>query len=137
MFQRLKDWLALTATERKVILFLTVTFLVGAGIRLYQETFPSKQQFDYRASDSTYAALNESLEREQALGDSASTKILDINKASKEQLVSLPGVGEVTAERILLYRDEIGDFKSINDLKNVKGITKKKFEQLKPFVIVQ
>lgn len=137
MFQRLKDWLAITATERKVILFLTVTFLAGAGIRLYQETFPSNQQFDYRASDSTYAALNESLEREQALGDSASTKILDINKASKEQLVSLPGVGEVTAERILLYRDEIGDFKSINDLKNVKGITKKKFEQLKPFVIVQ
>ena len=136
MFQRLKDWLALTATERKVILFLTITFLIGAGIRLYQETFPSKRQFDYRASDSTYAALNESLEREQAPADSASTKILDINKASKEQLVSLPGVGEVTAERILLYRDEIGDFKSIDDLKNVKGITKKKFEQLKSFVTV-
>lgn len=136
MFQRLKDWLALTATERKVILFLTITFLIGAGIRLYQETFPSKRQFDYRASDSTYAALNESLEREQAPKDSASTKILDINKASKEQLVSLPGVGEVTAERILLYREGIGNFKSIDDLKNVNGITKKKFEQLKPFVTV-
>lgn len=136
MFQRLKDWLALTATERKVILFLTITFLIGAGIRLYQETFPSEQRFDYRASDSTYAALNESLEREQVGGDSASTEILNINKASKEQLLNLPGVGEVTAERILLYRDEVGDFKSIDDLKNVKGITKKKFEQLKPFVTV-
>lgn len=137
MFRQLKDWLALTATERKVILFLTVTFLIGAGIRLYQETFPSTKQFDYRASDSTYAALNESIDKEQLQGDSLSTGIVNINKATKEQLMSLPSIGEVTAERILLYRDEAGDFKNIDDLKNIKGITKKKFEQLKPFVTVK
>ncbi|MBI3585585.1 MAG: helix-hairpin-helix domain-containing protein [Ignavibacteriales bacterium] len=137
MFQQLKDWLALTATERKVILFLTVTFLIGAGIRLYQETFPSTKQFDYRTSDSTYAALNESIDKEQLQGDSLSTGIVNINKASKEQLMSLPNIGEVTAERILLYRDEAGSFKNIDDLKNIKGITKKKFEQLKPFVTVK
>ncbi len=137
MFQRLKDWLALTATERTVILFLTVTFLLGAGIRLYQETFPSAKRFDYRASDSTYAALNEAIEKDQLPRDSVSSRIVNINRASKEQLESLPGVGEVTAERILLYRDEIGNFKNIDDLKNVKGITKKRFKQIKPFITVQ
>lgn len=136
MFRQLKDWLALTATERTVILFLTVTFLIGAGIRLYQETFPSTPQFDYRSSDSTYAALNESIEREQLQSDSASTGIININKASKEQLENLPGIGEVTAERILLYREKTGNFKHIDDLKKIKGITKTRFKQIKPFVTV-
>ena len=58
MFRRVSDWLALTSTERTIILFLAGTVLVGAGIRLYQETFPSVPQFDYAASDSAFAALS-------------------------------------------------------------------------------
>ena len=58
MLKRLVEWLALTKTERNVILFLTSTMLAGAGIRLYQITFQSAPQFDYRLSDSTFAALS-------------------------------------------------------------------------------
>jgi competence protein ComEA len=140
MFRRLSDWLSLTNTERKVILFLSGTLLIGAGIRLYQETFPSLRQFDYRASDSTFAALSEA-----ALEDSTSAEdeagpdsvLVNINTSSKQELMDLPGIGAVTAGRIIGYRTETGPFRTVDDLLKVKGISKRKLEQLKPFITVQ
>lgn len=138
MFRRLSDWLALTGTERKVILFLAGALLVGAGIRLYQETFPSNPQFDYSSSDSTFAVLSEKPNEEStAEDDTSATSILDINTASKQDLMTLPGIGAVTAERIVAYRTDVGPFKSVEELRKVKGISKRKFENLVPFITVQ
>jgi competence protein ComEA len=50
---------------------------------------------------------------------------LDINKASKEELIAVKGIGEKKAERIIAYRAEHGKFKSLEELKNVKGIGEK------------
>jgi competence protein ComEA len=47
---------------------------------------------------------------------------LDINTATKAELVKIKGIGEKKAERIIAYREEHGAFKSIDELKNVKGI---------------
>lgn len=48
---------------------------------------------------------------------------ININTADKETLMSvIKGVGEKKAEAIIIYREENGDFKSIDDLANVKGI---------------
>jgi len=47
---------------------------------------------------------------------------VNINTGTIEQLVALKGIGEVTAQRIIDYRDENGPFKSPNDLLNIKGI---------------
>ncbi len=135
MLKRLKDWLALTQTERNVILFLSATLTVGVGIKLYRVTFPDQPHFDYRASDSTFAALNKAMEDEESDEETAGGKI-NINKATKAQLIALPGIGEVTAERILIYRGELGEFKSLDQLSNIKGMSKKKLEQLKTFITV-
>ena len=152
MFRRLSDWLALTSAERKVILFLTGTVLLGAGIRLYQETFPSVPRFNYTASDSTFATLSAgenggteeeatfvagSNAEESTAEDDTATMAVNINKASKQELMTLPGVGEVISDRIIAYRSNNGPFRSLDELRKVKGISKRKLEQLLPFIVIQ
>jgi len=48
--------------------------------------------------------------------------LMDINSASAEELASLPGIGEVLAGRIVEYREENGDFESIDGIMSVYGI---------------
>ncbi|MFN3505590.1 MAG: ComEA family DNA-binding protein [Caldimicrobium sp.] len=66
---------------------------------------------------------------------SAQEKI-DINKADLQQLKALPGIGEATAKAIIELRDKKGGFKSIDELKEVKGIGDKKLEVLKQYLTV-
>ena len=47
---------------------------------------------------------------------------MDVNKASKDDLMSISGIGEKKAEAIIKHRKKHGKFKSIDDLKNVKGV---------------
>ncbi len=61
---------------------------------------------------------------------------VNINTASKKELTTLEGIGETTADRIIEYRKEIGKFKTIEDLKNVKGIGDAKFNKIKEKVEV-
>jgi competence protein ComEA len=61
---------------------------------------------------------------------------LDLNRASAGELESLPGVGTVLAQRVVAFRESVGRFQKIEDLRRVKGIGAKKFERLKSFVKV-
>ena len=56
---------------------------------------------------------------------------ININTAGSEELQTLDGVGPVTAEKIIDYRESNGRFKDIEDIKNVSGIGEKTFEKLK------
>lgn len=61
---------------------------------------------------------------------------VNINTASKEELMTLKGIGETTAEAIIEYRKE-NKFTKIEDIKNVKGIGDKKFEAIKKDIEVK
>ena len=69
-------------------------------------------------------------------GQRASGELIDLNEASAAQLESLPGIGEVTAARIIEYRQENGGFKKIEELMNVRGIGERSFLRLRPLVTV-
>jgi competence protein ComEA len=60
---------------------------------------------------------------------------LDLNTATLEQLDTLPGVGEVTANRIITYRSA-HPFTTVDELLEVPGIGQRRFEQLKDLVTV-
>lgn len=62
---------------------------------------------------------------------------IDINTASLEELDKIPGVGPVTAQKIIDYREKNGPFKSIEDLKKVGRIGDKTLEKIKDKIVVR
>lgn len=78
--------------------------------------------------------LNEEKSEDYFDDDNANEKI-NINTASKEELMTLSGVGEQTANKIIEYRKNIR-FNEIEDLMNVNGVGKSKFESIKNYICV-
>lgn len=62
---------------------------------------------------------------------------LDLNRASEEELIALPGIGPVLARRILDYREEHGPFGSLEELLAIPGIGEELLESLRPLVTLQ
>lgn len=62
--------------------------------------------------------------------------VVDLNRATAKELESLPGIGTVLAERMIAYRQSVGRFRTVEDLREVAGIGAKKFDRLKPLVTV-
>ena len=67
----------------------------------------------------------------------AAQGVVNVNEASAEELVLLPRVGPVVAQRILEFRAENGPFESEEDLMLVRGIGERTFEQLRPYVTLE
>jgi competence protein ComEA len=106
---------SLTQEERRVILFLALISLLGLGISfLSQNNSPLK----------SWVSVNENLGK------------LNLNKADKEELLALPGIGEKLAQRILDYRRENERFLNLEDLKKIKGVTECRYQKLKELLFL-
>jgi len=62
--------------------------------------------------------------------------LVDLNRATADQLEALPGIGAVLAQRVIAFRESAGRFRTVDDLRGVKGIGAKKFDRLKSLVTV-
>lgn len=61
---------------------------------------------------------------------------INLNKATQTELETLPGIGPSTAEKIIAYRKENGNFKNIEDIMNVNGIGESKYNKIKDLISV-
>lgn len=66
----------------------------------------------------------------------SSSKLININTATLEELKSLPRIGDAIAQRIIDYREKIGSFKKIENITDVSGIGPKMFENIKALITV-
>ena len=62
--------------------------------------------------------------------------IVNINTASKETLMTLNGIGESKAKLIIEYRETNGNFKTTDEIKNVKGIGEAIYEKIKDSITI-
>ncbi len=68
--------------------------------------------------------------------DTQNKKVININRATKEELETIPGVGASTAEKIIKYRKEKGKFEKKEDIKNVSGIGDAKYNKMKDYISI-
>ncbi|MBN1315232.1 MAG: helix-hairpin-helix domain-containing protein [Anaerolineales bacterium] len=83
-----------------------------------------------------YAEGEEIQVMQSARSSPASTGPVNINTATQDVLTTLPGIGNVTAENIIKYREENGPFERIEDIQNVPGIAEGKFDGCKELITV-
>lgn len=61
---------------------------------------------------------------------------LNLNTCTKEELMEIDGIGEVRADAIIAYREKLGGYSSVEQLKDISGIGDKTFEKIAPYVTV-
>ena len=120
-----------TRQEQGFLLFLTVSFLIGTVVWLYRDRWIPLPELDQSLNRAVVMRRADSL---HALSSTDIRTPVSINRASVDELQTLPGIGPAMAGRIVAFRIENGQFRKLEDLLKVKGIGPKTFEKLKSFV---
>jgi competence ComEA-like helix-hairpin-helix protein len=138
LFSWLQEHAGFTRSEILVLLFLSTTFLAGNAVRWYRRTWEARTElppYDYSSVDSEFVARSRSqLSESPPPARALELESIDLNSATLEELVMLPGIGPSTAQKILQYRQEQGPFTSAEELLEVQGIGVKKLERIRPFL---
>lgn len=158
--------LGFTQSEIRVIFYLIFFLIVGGVFNYYLRTNGNKiLLLNYKQDDSLFLnsielddlvnepkIIENNVDIKQELLDFRNAKIrvnnkyntaesefvsVNINNASIDELIKLPGIGHKTAEAIVQYRNKYGKFNSIEDLLKVKGIGNSKLETIKDKIIVK
>ncbi|MBE6157325.1 MAG: hypothetical protein E7160_00805 [Firmicutes bacterium] len=82
---------------------------------------------------------NNSLKNDACIGNNTEENInskISLNSATKEELMTLSGIGEAKAEDIIDYRNKNGGFKNIEEIKNIKGIGDSMFDKIKDHITI-
>jgi len=125
---------------------LAVCILSGLGIIFWQK-IDSQKKVRENQEIAELKVQNDLLRKQlseqsaqQVAGESVAEENtsdkININAASAEELDKLPNIGPARAADIIAYREQNGGFKNIEELKNIKGIGDKSFEELKDLITV-
>jgi len=132
-----------TKREQQAISFLLIMFGVGCAILFYRKRLPPPPVSEEQAAIMQAFASQvrdkapDSTQSRGFVTPVARSARLNLNAATYDELLQLPGIGPVMAKRIVEYRQQQGPFRRLDDLVKVRGIGKKKLEALKALVDVK
>jgi competence protein ComEA len=86
--------------------------------------------------EKVYVPTVDELNVELAAEEEADSGKININTATKEQLITLPGIGESKADSIIAYRTEHGGFSTIEEIMEIPGIKEAVFSKIKELITV-
>ncbi len=122
------------AVERhylRAVTFLVILILAGAAFWGVRRFAPAM----FLGKPDLIAVPNDARPQNRTnAGTPNKPELLNINTASADELQTLPNIGEATAQRIIDYRTQHGDFSSVDDIQNVRGIGAKTLEKIRPFI---
>lgn len=110
--------------------------LLSDGLQIMVPTLEEAEGLSRQTASSGIFSSDISGAGSAAGGEEAGNGLVNINTATLEELMTLPGIGQTRAEAIVAYRDEQGGFQSIEDIMNVSGIKEGSFAKLKDRITV-
>ena len=78
--------------------------------------------------------ITSNIGEENIINNEEENGLININTATKDKLLNIPGIGESKANAIITYRETHGNFKTIEDIQNVTGIGAKLYEEIKAYI---
>ena len=120
-------------TEDAYMKDVNLATILEDGMKIYIPTKEEVEKQRENTNDSVSKDTNLDIYNNSSNTRKKNNKV-NINTASKEELDTLPGIGESTANKIISYREEKGNFKSIEEIKEVSGIGDSKYEQIKNLI---
>jgi competence protein ComEA len=125
-------------TRQQLVLLVLLVAAAAAGLAVrewrtaYPELADRLEQLDRQRPNATEPPREVRTRREAT----TSERPLDLNRATPDELTTLPGVGLALALRIVQARETGGRFASVDDLRRVKGLTVTRLERLRPLLTV-
>ena len=113
---------------------INLAYVLEDGVKIRIPSINDEPTEEYITTDGV--EIVESSSQTTQNGGNSKSGLININTANETELDSLPGIGPSIAAKIINYREENGDFASIEDIKNVSGIGDSKFEELKDLICV-
>lgn len=119
------------------MLLIGIALLIAAAVMLYIALSQPKVYVSENAQSYTYGSVKETTEK--AKTDTSEIQVefpLDINTATVEELMQIEGLGEKRAYAIVEYREYLGGYTSVEQIKNIEGIGDELYAQVQPYLSV-